>query len=78
MIKNISDKTIRLTIGNIYLTELPSGWSQGFDPEIEDFLAIKYAGMIKKNPPQNKLIEKVKEMIKKQTKPQKRKTKKSR
>ena len=78
MIKNISDKTIRLTIGNIYLTELPSGWSQGFDPEIEDFLAIKYAGIVEKTPSKNKLIEKIKEIIKKQAKPQKRKTKKSR
>jgi hypothetical protein len=65
MIKNKTDKTIALYFGDMRLLELPAGWSFTFHPEIEDFLAIKYADLIEKNPPENELLKKIKAMIRK-------------
>lgn len=64
MIKNKSDRTITLYLGDQRLIDLEPGWSHQFHPEIEDFLMIKYADVLEKTPLENALIEKIKEMIK--------------
>jgi hypothetical protein len=77
MIRNKTDKTIALYFGNQLLVELPAGWSYQFEPEIEDFLAIKYADLVEKNPPENALLEKIKAMIEKEAPKTERKSQKS-
>ena len=78
MIKNKSDKTITLTFGDVIRHELPAGWSWEFDPEIEDYFEIKYAGIIERTPKvKNKLLEMVKDYKKStETKPKVSKRKK--